>query len=399
MKILTRRSFLKQSVSYASGVVTPNIIWPSILGGISQFALGAAPDGGLQQSTCPLIVVFQRGGADGLGILSPLDDPAFIAARPPEMRHKKNGIPLEFSGNSFYWHPQADLLGELFVNRELSTWLAVGIQNETRSHFEAQELIEFGLAKFVARQLRDQQMSPKRQGSYLGNELVFAGSNSLPQAFLDIPNAMAMRDLQWGIPIAGGASTSEALKALLSFDLGNPATAQMKTVLNDIDLLNQALSEPAQKIEPYKTAGSIPYPNSDPGIGLRSVARLLNAKVNLPFAWIDQDGWDTHEGQPWRLNGLLKNLGQALTAFSQDMKARNQSYSLLVLTEFGRRVRSNQSNGTDHGHGGLALLMGSRIEGGRVHGIWPGLETGQLNHGADLAVTTPINTVIRTALS
>jgi uncharacterized protein (DUF1501 family) len=396
MKILTRRDFLKYSATYSSGAMIPHAIWPAAFSGISQFALGATTLNSGFQSTHPLIVVFQRGGADGLGILSPLDDPDFIAARPPEMRHKKNGAALEVAGTPFYWHPEAELLGQLFTGQDLSAWLAVGISKDTRSHFEAQELIESGLAKIVARKWRDRQVSSESQDRYLGKDLIFAGSNSLPQAFLGLSGAMAMRDLQSGMPIAGGASTVDSLKAMLQFDLGNPATQQIKSVLANIDFVNQALGGSSKKIEAYQTAGLAPYPTSDPGVGLRSVARLMAAKVSLPFAWVDQDGWDTHEGQPWRLNGLLRNLGQALTAFSQDMKARNQPYTLVVLTEFGRRLRSNQSNGTDHGHGSLALLMGSHIQGGRVEGIWPGLKASQLNHGADLAVTTQIDAVIRT---
>ena len=108
----------------------------------------------------------------------------------------------------------------------------------------------------------------------------------------------------------------------------------------------------------------------------------------MKYAWVDQGGWDTHENQPGRIGGLLKNLSNALLAFDEDMLAKNQPYTLVVMTEFGRRLRSNRSNGTDHGHASLGLVMGSHVPGGKTLGVWPGLGTSALNRGVDLSVTT-----------
>ena len=136
------------------------------------------------------------------------------------------------------------------------------------------------------------------------------------------------------------------------------------------------------------SSGKTPYSNADPSVGLRSAARLIEAKVGLQYAWVDQLGWDTHENQPGRLNELIRNLSTSLAAFSQDMDAKNQPYTLVVMTEFGRRLRSNRSNGTDHGHGSLGLILGTKVPGGQTMGRWPGLSTGSLDRGVDLAVTT-----------
>jgi len=81
------------------------------------------------------------------------------------------------------------------------------------------------------------------------------------------------------------------------------------------------------------------------------------------------------------------------------MKAQQQPYTLVVMTEFGRRLRTNRSNGTDHGHGGVALVLGDGIQGGKVMGNWPGLGTGQLDRGVDLAVTTDYREVLKKAIA
>ena len=97
------------------------------------------------------------------------------------------------------------------------------------------------------------------------------------------------------------------------------------------------------------------------------------------------------------MNGVIKNLSQALEAFTQDMQARSEPFTLIVLTEFGRRLRSNRSNGTDHGHASLAIVIGNQIPGGQVLGKWPGLHNDALDRGVDLAVTTEYQRVITQA--
>jgi uncharacterized protein (DUF1501 family) len=169
--------------------------------------------------------------------------------------------------------------------------------------------------------------------------------------------------------------------------------------LSNLDFINQKLLKGLAKPEPYMGAGKTPYPNNNPGVGLRSVARLIEANVGLQYAWVDQSGWDTHENQPGRLNGQIKNLCTSLAAFSEDMDAKRQPYTLVVMTEFGRRLRSNRSNGTDHGHGSLGMILGSHVPGGQALGQWPGLSTGALNRGVDLSVTTDYQLFLQQAFS
>jgi len=396
---MKRRSFLKTS---AVGALNTSLGLGSLFIGISGISFAANPEqvskGRRGPQDGPLIVVFLRGGADGLGILSPLDDPNFLAARPPEMRFAKekaaNAEPLTLNGNNFYWHPAAAPLHQLYSNKRLSPWLAVGIKDETRSHFEAQEIIERGVKNlqslpdsfgWMARQV----YLNKNQIPANPNALpLFAGGNKMPRAMQGATQVLAIRDLQGGISFPGGVSSLKAVQALAEVDSNHPAAQAMLGNFLSLDQVNAALPKTDNKVQPYMSAAQVPYPESDPSIGLRSVARIMQANLGLEYAWVDQSGWDTHEGQPRRLNNQIEQLSKALLAFDEDMRAKDMNYKLVVMTEFGRRLISNKSSGTDHGHGSLALVMGSQVAGGKMLGSWPGLETNKLDRGVDLAVTS-----------
>lgn len=350
----------------------------------------------------PFIVVFLRGGADGLSILSPLNDENFLAARPPEMRFTVDASSgkVNLANTTLYWHPEAEPLANLYADRKLIAWPALGIMDETRSHFEAQEIMERGVESlnhlpddygWMARQIisKDQ---------FQRNAIpLFAGNNNSPRSMQGAHRAIAVRDIQNGIALPNGVAGFNAVSSLANADQANQASPWMRDHLANLDFINQSIAKGPSKPLPYESSGKIPYPNNDPGIGLRSVARLIDASVGLRYAWVDQSGWDTHENQPGRLNGQIRNLSAGLAAFADDMAAKRQSYTLVVMTEFGRRLRSNRSNGTDHGHGSLGMVLGSSIPGGQVMGSWPGLNTESLDRGVDLAVTTDYQKFLQTA--
>ena len=412
---MRRRQFLQSSLTaYWAGSMGLSLV------GISDFALaqgGSVTQQGKTaiqwpQTNKPFILVFLRGGADTLSLLSPVDDPDFMAARPPEMRIKLDGFNLTpvmaeglGSKTALYWHPNAQPLAKLYEAKRLMPWVAVGITDETRSHFEAQEIMERGLASlqqipdgygWMARQLQNEMVRQKAKAILP----LFAGNNNLPAVLQGDDAVLAARDLNYGMSFPGGAAGLRALQALCAQEANHPASSLMRVTANTIESVNQAIPKEAQtnKVIPYTSAGETPYPNSDPAVGLRSVARLIQAKVGLQYASVDHLGWDTHEYQNGKIDYLVRDLSNALQAFDEDMQAQHQPYTLVVITEFGRRLRTNKSNGTDHGHGSLALVLGDGVEGGRVKGQWPGLGATQLDRGVDLAVTTDYREVIKSAL-
>jgi uncharacterized protein (DUF1501 family) len=396
---MKRREFLKGGVALS-------------LAGISDFALaGESPltaPASLPNARTPFVLVFLRGGADTLSLLSPLDDSDFIAARPPEYRFTPSSFnekPLMVDGTSLYWHPKAEPLAKLYVSGRLAPWVAVGFSDETRSHFEAQEIMDRGVGSlqklpdnngWMVRQLA-------RMHQPLGKSVLplFAGNNNLPGVMQGSNRVMAARDLTNGINYPGGPAALRALQSLCSLEQSHPASALMKETADTINAVNQSFpKDPSNpnKVMPYLSAGATPYPNSDPGVGLKSVARLLQSNVGLQYACVDHSGWDTHEYQNGKIDNLVRDLSNALGAFDEDMQAQQQRYTLVVMTEFGRRLRTNRSGGTDHGHASTSLVMGSGVVGGKTYGRWPGLATAQLDRGVDLAVTSDYRQVLKQAI-
>jgi uncharacterized protein (DUF1501 family) len=159
-------------------------------------------------------------------------------------------------------------------------------------------------------------------------------------------------------------------------------------VINALEVLDPAS---------YQVTGDLPYPEDDLGAGLKQLAMLIKAEIGLEVAAIDVGGWDTHFAQgaaEGLMANLLKSLGDGLAAFHADLADRMERVILVVMTEFGRRVAENASLGTDHGHGSVMILLGGGVEGGKVYGEWPELDTGNLFGPGDLAVTTDYRDVL-----
>jgi uncharacterized protein (DUF1501 family) len=142
------------------------------------------------------------------------------------------------------------------------------------------------------------------------------------------------------------------------------------------------------------SAGS--YPMGRLGNGLKQIARLIKADVGLEVAFTEIEGWDTHVaegGATGQLANRLKELGEALAAFHQDLGGRLEDVMVVTMSEFGRTARENGNRGTDHGHANVMFVLGSSVRGGKVYGRWPGLAPEVLYEGRDLNLTTDYRAV------
>ena len=123
----------------------------------------------------------------------------------------------------------------------------------------------------------------------------------------------------------------------------------------------------------------------------------VKAEVGLEVSAIDVGGWDTHFAQgasTGQMANLMKDLADGLAAFHADMFDHMNQLTTVTMSEFGRRASENGSLGTDHGHGSLMMVLGGSVDGGKVHGEWPGMREGQLIGPGDLAVTTDYRDVL-----
>jgi uncharacterized protein (DUF1501 family) len=152
----------------------------------------------------------------------------------------------------------------------------------------------------------------------------------------------------------------------------------------------------------YQPAPGVAYPRGRYGDSLKQVAQLLKADVGVEVAFTDVGGWDHHAaegGVEGQLAARLREFGEALAAFRQDLGDRMQDVVVVTMTEFGRTARENGNRGTDHGHASFSFVMGGAVRGGRVHGRWPGLAPDKLNEGRDLALTTDFRDLLGEVLT
>jgi uncharacterized protein (DUF1501 family) len=347
-----------------------------------------------------LITVFLRGGMDSLGIVAPVNDRDYIADRPPEMRLLADGdkpaLRLDGApgGHDFRLHPEMAALRELYQDKRVALVHASGLANGTRSHFGAQELIERGIANpdevthvnggWIARWLA---ATGGAQGA------AFAAVAGVPEEFASHADTICAADLRFGMNLPGGKQAASVLKHLYAGGSGPIERSALRT-LNGIALIDSPMRLPDGKVAPYQPAGGAAYEDTEIGRSLMAVARVLRMEVGVRAFAVDMGGWDTHENQPPRLAALAGQLSRALGAFHADLHDRLDRVVMVVMSEFGRRLRSNKSNGTDHGHAGLTIVSAPHIAGGRIHGTWPGLASEHLDNAVDLALTTDIRSIL-----
>ncbi len=376
--MLTRRYFLRSSAIALAGIGTA----PSWL-------LRAAAQGSNRPKI--LVVVFQRGAADGLNIMVPFFEKLYYAMRPtiavPEPGKDNGAIDLD---GRFGLHPSLQQLKPLWDSGQLAIVEAAGSPDPSRSHFDAQDYMESG--------------SPGKTGAdgWLNRALPGAGSGASPLRAIAIGTQLP-RTLR-------GSREAVAINGLEQFQVRNPNAASilesMYATTADRKLMSSGKEtfEAVKTIEsinriPYTPANGAQYPGNDFGRGLQQIARLIKAEVGVEAAFADIGGWDHHSNEAPQLSNLLQPYGNSLAAFARDMGDRMEDIVIVTMSEFGRTAREDGNAGTDHGHGNVMMVLGGPVRGGKVYGRWPGLEPEQLYEKRDLAVTTDFRDVLAELVS
>ncbi|HLG90136.1 MAG TPA: DUF1501 domain-containing protein [Alphaproteobacteria bacterium] len=399
----TRRDFLKAAA--IAGTIAP-------LSGVRDLAYGAD-----SSRDKVLVVLFLRGGCDSLNLIGPCNDRNYVEDRIAPLRvldsGDKPGISLANGLDpaiDFRLHPAAAPLGDLYKQGHLAIVHAVGLSNETRSHFVAQDLIERGAVSDAGDQSTGAKSSTPIESGWLARYAklvgldnagpkavpVLSASNAVDKSLEGFGAALAIPDLAGGVGLAGGEQARAVLSALYADQPGDIAEAGRLTLAKFATVDAGVPKGPDGKPMPYHPEGGANYDEGgeSAGRGLAAIARIIKMDIGLRVASVDMGGWDTHQGQQYRFGVLATQLGRNIAAFWNDLAAYHDRLVLVTISEFGRRLRSNKSNGTDHGHAGAMLVLGGRVNGGRMYGKWPGLATPALDRAVDLAVTTDYRAVL-----
>lgn len=338
-----------------------------------------------------LVTVFLRGGADGLNIVAPTFEAEYYRQRPTLALKPSEAIGLD---ERFGLHPAMRPISDAWESGRMGIVHAVGSQDQTRSHFEAMSAMERGVEEpgaglssgWLARTL---QQIPAKGRSPLR---AVAIGTIMPDSLRGGPVSTTVESLADYRLNAEPALVRElASRYRKGTDEVASAGRETLAVLDTLAKLDFKGSKPL---------GGATYPNSDFGAAMRQVAMLIRAGVGLEFACVDKGGWDTHVVQGtttgWQAS-LLDDVAKGLAAFQRDLGEQRKRVTVVVLTEFGRRVGENAGLGTDHGRGSVMFVLDDRVQGRKVAGEWPGLSPEHLEDG-DLRVTTDYRTVLAEVL-
>ena len=348
-----------------------------------------------------LVVIFLRGGCDGLNLIGPAADEIYRTERRAECRVERDGdtpgliLKNSLADVDFRLHYKAQGLKDLYDSNQLAFIHAAGLTNGTRSHFDAQDYIERGTPDnkstgtgWLTRLAATQPMN--------GTLTAVSLQNTIPVSLLACPQATAVPNVR-KLQIGGDGHFNAARDALFtSAYQGNGSVMQngahVLTMLRNFHMPLDAKGKPVD----YIPAANAQYPDNARDIAepLKTLAQLIKMDVGIRIATIDYGGWDTHIGQGGRFANLTDGLSRGLAAFWNDMEGQQDRITIVAMSEFGRRLKSNDSGGTDHGHGGVMMAMGAGVKGGNIYGRWPGLKTEELDNQVDLAVTTDFRNVL-----
>jgi len=382
---ITRRVFLRNSALAAVGTAA----LPSFL---TRAAYGAA---GLGSRPKRLIVIFQRGAADGLNLVVPHGEPAYSAARSTINIPRKSVLDLD---GFFGLHPSMSSFQPLWKQGHLAIVHAAGFPDPTRSHFDAQDYMESGTPGVKV-----------TEDGWLNRAL-----HELPA------DKAAFRAIALGpfLPrILAGKETAVAVNNLNNFSVGgrNPKAAMANTFeamyANSVDsVMHGAGQETFDAVKmlkaadpaKYTPAAGANYPCGRFGESLKQLAQLIKANLGVQVAFADIGGWDHHvnEGNTrGQIANILGDFSQSIAALWTDLGDLAEDTVIVTISEFGRTARENGNRGTDHGHANVMFVLGGPVKGGKVYGRWPGLDQSQLYEGRDLAVTTDFRLVLGEVVS
>jgi len=347
-----------------------------------------------------LVVIFQRGAADGLNVVIPWREPNYYAMR-PTIAIPQNKV-LDLDG-FFGLHPAMASLQPLFQQGHLAIVHATGSPDGTRSHFDAQDYMESGTPGvkstrdgWLNRALQAEDLHRRQPGTAF--RAVALGPD-VPRTLEGKIQALAISNVQDFAVGGRGAKPAPVATAFESMYGGSSDSLLHSAGDSTFEAIKMLrATDPAH----YAPSPDANYPDSPFAKNMKQIAQLLKSNLGLEAAFTDLTGWDTHENQgsvDGQLANRLRDFSDSIAAFWRDMGQDSENITLVTMSEFGRTAHQNGTGGTDHGHANAMFVLGGNVKGGKVYGKWPGLEDHQLNEGRDLAITTDYRQVLGEVVS
>lgn len=349
---MTRRRFLA-----ALGGTAALTLWPGF---------ASAAGGGAQTR---LLVVLLRGAMDGLHLLPPRDDADYLRLR--GALAVRDALPLD---GAFGLHPKLPFAHALYGQKQLLPIVAVAPPYHQRSHFDAQDCLENGTA--APGGARDGWIG-RCIGAMTADEGV-AIAQVMPLAMRGSTRAEL-----WSPPLPRPVPDA-LMQQLQPLYAADPMLAPMFA-----DAVAEAGMDTADAAR-----GAFRLPEA-----MAAAAKRMQGAQAARIGFVEDTGWDTHRGQQAALDRKFGELDAGLRAYREGMGADWARTVVVVVTEFGRTAAANGSAGTDHGVGGMALLAGGAVRGGRIGGDWPGLSPSALHEGRDLRPTTDLRALFKGVLA
>ncbi|MBP6385541.1 MAG: DUF1501 domain-containing protein [Pseudarcicella sp.] len=386
----SRRVFLKNSGLALFGIGITGI--PNFV----KAAVDAHKSNVLFNKNKTLICIFQRGAMDGLMAVCPFTDKYLKEARPTLFMEPAGNKSLIDLDGKFGLHPSLKPFESLFREKRMAIVHGMGSPNTTRSHFDAQDYMESGTPfnkgtssgwlNRVVGQSQQKNPSPFQAVSI---------TTSLPRSLYGDNSALAISNIaDFKVQLKGNKiATNTAAKSFE--DLYDQASSDLlketsKESFDAIKILEQSASNK------YQPNAGVSYPNSALGNSLKQIAQLVKMNVGLEVAFAESGGWDTHNNQGTETGNFAKNaddLSACITALWNDLGALQDDVTIMTMTEFGRTVKQNGTNGTDHGRASCSFIIGNHVNGGIVHHNMKSLDKQNLEDGRDLPVSTDFRAI------
>ena len=384
---LTRRAFMRGGAMAVVGTAAiPAFLTRSVMAQATT----------AQAQGKKLVVIFQRGAADGLNVVVPYREPSYYQYR-PNIGIPQNAV-IDLDG-FFGLHPAMAPLKPLWDQGHLAIVHASGSPDPSRSHFDAQDFMESGTPG--AKSTPDGWLNRALQAedvacpdcAHTPFRAVALGAE-VPRTLEGRIQAVALDNIKdFGIAGSGAVQSEAAAGFAAMYDQSTDSILHGTGQETFAAVKMMKAADPSK----YTPAAGADYPGGPFGNSLKQIAQLLKANLGVEAAFADIGGWDTHQNQgnvDGQLAGRLREFSAGLAAFWTDMGDQAEDIVLVTMSEFGRTCRQNGTGGTDHGHANVMFALGGPVRGGKVYGRWPGLSAEQLYEGRDLAITTDFRQVL-----